>query len=189
MVEESKRYITKHAVRALWLCNEKNKISDNQYKWKVAIRVKDRIVFDIDDNNLENIITIMKFYEPIFGKFNVVKTYKGYHLITVMKYENALGWEYDSCRVLYPNLEMRRLEEYQAAIRTWYYQQSEHQRKEQLDRQKFLNYLPQQFKKSGLYKGIGTFDMLFAINVVLKGYYCIRITKKGIDDKPQTITI
>lgn len=56
-------------------------------------------------------------------------------------------------------------------------------------REEFIEELQKDFPQSSLYCGVGDFDILFAINVVLKGYYCIRISKKAENDKSYEVSL
>ena len=166
------RYHTKSKKRAFWLLNEKNKIAEKNI-WRVAAKVKNRIIFDVDkDKDIQNVKDVKEFYEKIFKtEFKIIKTINGYHVISENKYTIFKEWEYNICRVIYPLLQKDEVENYIIAIINWY------------DKQTHGN-IPVEFQKSGLDFHYGNFDIIFAINVIRKGYYCIRISKKSLNDFP-----
>ncbi len=183
------RYHTIHKKKAFLFMNEKNKIAGKNI-WRVAIQIPDRIIFDIDCHgitkhdalDLLNLKHIHDYYSKLFSiNFKVIKTYSGYHLISKFPYLESIDLQYDLCRVLNPLLEKSNIQKYIEAIEKYY--------KEYKDVPDFLDNFPKKFKESGLFCGIGSFDILFAINVILKGYYCLRISKKSKDDNPKEITI
>lgn len=180
------RYHTTNKSKAFWFMNEKNKIAGKNI-WRVAKQVDDRLFFDIDTENINNVKLIKNYYEPLFEELKVIKTYRGYHLVSRL-YKNNLDWQYDICRVLNPLLETNNLQIYIEEIQRFYNTERKKQKIYGLDRVEFTEYLPEQLKKSGLYFGVGEFDILFALNVIMKGYYCIRISKKAIDDKPYIVS-
>lgn len=183
------RYHTKFKNVAFNYMNEKNKVKGKNV-WRVAIKVKNRIIFDIDDLDEQNIREILKYYQGLFFYgFRVIKTLSGYHLISKVKYTDNLEWQYDVCRVLYPLLERKDIQNYIEKVQKFYKDERKKQQIDGLDRKEFIEYLPQKFIESGLFCGIGNFDMLFAINVIMKDYYCLRISKKAKGDKPVEVEL
>ncbi len=175
------RYHTIHKKKAFLFMNKKNKLAGKNI-WRVAVQVTNYIFFDIDSLEVTNLTLIKRRYSQIFHyNFRVIETKHGYHLISEKRYTDGLEWQYDICKVLYPLLEKPNLQTYIEAIEKYY--------KEYKDVPDFLDIFPEKFKESGLFCGIGNFDILFAINVILKGYYCLRISKKSRDDNPKEITI
>ena len=169
--------------------NEKNKVKGKNV-WRVAVKIKNRVIFDLDNFDVNNASRVIDYYRNVFFyDFKVIKTFSGYHLISKVTYTDSLEWQYDICRVLYPLLERKDLQNYIEKVQKFYKNERKKQQINGLDRTEFIEYLPQKFIESGLFCGIGTFDVLFAINVVMKGYYCLRISKKGIDDKPVEVQI
>ncbi len=184
------RYHTIHKRRAFMFMNEKNKIAGKNV-WRVAIQIRDRIIFDIDCHgftkhdmlDIVNLKRIYNYYSKLFSiDFKIIKTHSGYHLISKFAYKpESVELQYDLCRVLNPLLEPKDLQKYIEAVQKYYL--------EYKDVPDFLDGFPEKFRASGLFCGIGNFDLLFAINVILKGYYCLRISKKSKDDNPKAITI
>jgi hypothetical protein len=185
------RYHTKNKQKAFEFMDAKNTLAKAN-RWHVAEQRNDRIYFDIDNEDFDNVKLIKAYYEPFFEELKVIKTYHGYHLVS-RKYDySVLGaniqWQYDTCRVLNPLLDTRDLQKYIEAVQRFYKAERDKQHINGLDKIEFTEYLPKMLKESGLYFGVGEFDILFALNVIMKGYYCIRISKKAIDDKPYIVT-
>lgn len=179
-----KRYHTKYKKRAFWLLNEKNKIAGKN-KWRIAAKVKNRIIFDIDDNNIENIKSIKTYYEKLFKiEFILIKTKNGYHIISSIKYNDVNTWLYNVCRVLCPLLLEKDVLDYQIEINKLYnniYNKN--------GKKEYIQKINTELAQSGLDYHHGNFDLLFAINVIRKGFYCIRISKKSEDDYPIKVEI
>ncbi len=184
-----KRFFTTSKEKAFSFMQEKNKVRGKNV-WRVAAKIKDRIIFDLDSFDVDNASRVLDYYRDVFGyDFRVIKTYSGYHLISKKKYDDILQWQYDTCRVLYPFLQKEHLQRYIEMVQKFYKDERKKQQIDGLNRTEFIDYLPQKFMDSGLFCGIGNFDMLFAINVIMKGYYCLRISKKDIDDNPIEINL
>jgi len=183
-----KRYFTKDKLKAFTFIQNKNE-DEGKNVWRVAIRVSDRILFDVDNDNLDNIKKIVNYYSGIFGELKVYKTYTGYHIFTVLKYDNDIDWSYDTCRVLYPILEKELFLKYAQKVSKWYQDKVKEEFEYQLSRKQFIEMIKRSFPTSDLYCGIGDFDILFSLNVILKGYYCLRISKKGDKDKPYEVVL
>lgn len=179
----TKRYHTKSLAKAVHLVKQKGN------NWRIAAKVSNRIVFDIDINSESDAYFVLNYYEKIFGALRIMKTYSGFHLISKKIYENKDKWRYDICRVLYPILNPSEVSEYIQKIHNWYKEQCIVQRTEQIQKKEFLEKLPARFAESGLDLHVGNFDILFAIKVIYNDYYCIRITKKSTDDKPYEVSI
>lgn len=183
------RFHTFSMKKAFMFMNEKNKVAQKNI-WRVAVQINNRIFFDIDTNILENVIRIREYYEKLFGfRFVLFKTYHGYHLKSFEKYQDKLQWQYDTCRVCNPLLEKENLQKYIVEVHKFYKAQLKEQKVNGYTHDEFIEVVSKRFVESGLYCGVGEFDILFAINVILKGYYCIRISKKAKDDNPYEITI
>ncbi len=180
------RYHTEIKEQAFYFMNEKNKLAGKNI-WRVAEQRNDRIYFDIDNEDMDNVKAILHYYS-FFGKLKVIKTYRGYHIVSGI-YTNNIQWQYDTCRVLNPLLVTSNLQKYIEAIQHFYNTEREKQKINGLDKIEFTEYLPVKLKESGLYFGVGEFDLLFSLNVIMKGYYCIRISKKSFVDNPKEITI
>ena len=170
------RYHTKSKKKAFWLLTEKNKIAGKNV-WRVAAKVRNRIIFDIDYKDIQNVKDVKEFYEKIFKtEFKIIKTINGYHVISENKYNILKEWVYYICKVIYPLLQQDEVDSYIFAVKNWYEKQTH-------------GNIPVEFQKSGLDFHYGNFDILFAINVIRKGYYCIRISKKSLNDFPIQMVI
>lgn len=183
------RYRTIHKKVAFRFMNDKNKL-EGKNVWRVAVRVSDMIIFDVDDiEDTQNIKNICEFYKSIFGDFEVWQTHGGYHIHSKIRYQDDLEWSYDTMRVLNPLLERQHVLKYAVAVKKWYERKLKEEFELKLTKEQFLNNMPKDFTESGLYTGRGNFDILFALNVILKGYYCIRVSKKSENDKPILLTL
>lgn len=181
------RYHTKHKNRAFMFMRNQNKIKGRN-TWRVAATINNRVVFDIDNHDINNVKSIIDYYSACLKcHFKAIRTHGGYHIISD-RYDdnNTLQWQYGVCRVLNPLLETENLQKYIEAVQKWYIDERKNQT---FNGDDFLQYYAQKFKRSGLYCGHGNFDILFATNVIMKGYYCLRISKKSVDDNPKEITI
>lgn len=190
--KKTKRYVSHDRKRALSVMNEKNKLAGKNI-WKTAVCIDNRILFDIDTDNIDNVTHIYKYYSKLFStEFRIIKSYHGYHLISTRKYglEEKVAWQYDLCRVLYPILERNQLQNYLEGIEKFISDSSKKSRLSNENRQTFLDRFSNEFRnQSGLYCGIGEFDIYFCMNVLVRGHYCIRISKKSVDDNPVDIII
>jgi hypothetical protein len=180
------RFYTEIKGVAFKFMNERNKIAGRNI-WRVGVCINNRICFDIDNPDMNNVICIAKYYGKLFNTdFIVIRTMNGYHVISKRKYENATNWMLDEAKILYPLLEMQNLQEYILAIRRWYRQQTKRERANK-DKKAFLSMISEEFKQSGLYFGHGDFDIMFHINVMFRKTHCIRISKKCKEDNPEEI--
>jgi len=183
-----KRYHTiskEKAFKFIYMMNKK----EGKNVWRVAIRIQDMIIFDVDGNtSIENIKNIVKYYTPVFGDMTVWKTNGGYHIHT-KKYSDDLDFSYMTMKVLNPLLDTSQMLKYAGYVQKWYQKKLQEEFELKLDKNAFLESIQRDFTMSGLYCGIGEFDILFALNVVLKGYYCIRISKKSEKDKPYKVIL
>lgn len=182
------RYHTTDKKKAFLFMNEKNKIA-NENIWRVAVQINNRLYLDIDNDDMENVKYIKTRYESMIKcRFTAIKTFNGYHLRS-NRYSDALQWQYDTCRILYPLLQKSDMQKYIEALSKFHKEQTLLQKINGLDKNEFLEEMAKNFRNSPLFCGYGIFDIVFAINVILKGFYCIRISKKGIDDKPYMIRL
>lgn len=193
MKDKVTRYYSKDIKNAVGFALELNKkeiVQDGKLKrWRVAVRINNKICFDIDNFDIDNLHRISNYYTPIFGRLRAFKTYHGFHFFTENIYTDSLKWQYDTCRVLYPLLDTKDLQFYIEEINKWYVEQLQKEKVLGQNREEFIEGIKSAFPQSPLYCGIGDFDILFAINVILKGYYCVRISKKAENDKPVMIQL
>lgn len=179
------RYHTESKQKAFTFMNEKNKM-EGKNVWRVAKSVSHHIIFDLDDENLENLKKVITAYESIFQyHFRIIKSFSGFHLISEKRYDNDLDWQYDTCRVLYPILEKKDLQRFIDKIGAFVKEENERQRVFGLDRKEFLDSISKKFKESGLFCGCGEFDIYFCLSVIQRGKYSLRISKKDIKDYPR----
>lgn len=209
-VKEFHRFQTKNKARAFALMEElesSEKIvfdgvvekDGKRYKhfvktsWRTSMNFKDRITFDIDSHDQVNLSRVINFYSNLFDTmFNVIKSKHGYHLISVKKYSNVVEWQYNLCRVLFPILEKEQLQKYITELETFYAERKEERDQKELSRKELQDLtkdFERKFRVSGLYCGCGNFEILYAINVLMRGFYSLRISKKGKNDKPELIVV
>lgn len=209
-VKEFHRFQTKDKARAFSLMQElekKEKIvfdqviekDGNKYRrfvktsWRTSMNFKNKITFDIDSPDERNLKKVLDYYSKLFKtKFMVIKSKHGYHLISEKKYSNDSEWKYDLCRVLFPILEEKDYQKYRYELDMFYKKRKEERDKKELTRnelQELTKDFEDVFKKSGLYCGCGDFEILYAVNVLMRGFYSLRISKKDKNDKPELIKI
>lgn len=161
--------------------------------WRTSMNFTNRITFDIDNHDVENLKTVLDCYSKLFKtKFTVIKSKHGYHLISEKKYNNDSKWYYDLCRVLFPLLEMGQYRKYRYELDMFYQTRKEERNKKELSRkelQELTKDFENNFKKSGLYCGCGDFEILYAVNVLMRGFYSLRISKKDKKDVPELIKL
>jgi hypothetical protein len=207
-VKEFHRFQTKDKSRAFALMEEletKEKIifdkviekDGKRYRrfiktsWRTSMNFKNRITFDIDDHDKQNLDIVLSFYEPLFDtKFNVIFTKHGYHLISKNKYASRFDWNYNLCRVLYPILKVGDYQNYRYQLDRFYKTRKEERDNKELSRrelQELTKDFEQKFKRSGLYCGCGDFEILYAVNVLMRGFYSLRISKKDKKDNPVVV--
>ena len=204
-IKEFHRFQTKDKARAFSLMeelekNEKivfDKIVEKdgkKYKrfvktsWRTSMNFKNRIVFDIDSHDKYNLNEIIYYYENLFKtKFTVIVTKHGYHLISKKEYLSDFDWKYNLCRVLFPVLKVGDYQKYKYEIDKFYRKRKEERDQKELSRkelQELTKNFEEKFKQSGLYCGCGNFEILFAVNVLMRGFYSLRISKKDKKDNP-----
>ncbi len=187
--EKVKRFYTDNKTVAFRFMDEKNKL-EKRNVWRVAMCVNNRVSFDIDIEDKDNLKLIYNYYSKLYNtEFEIHQTTSGYHLFSQKKYKDKLEWQYDVCRVLNPILEKGLMQKY---IEELIHTAKELIRKQSYlneSRQTFLDFYNDEIRKSGLFTGIGIFDMYFCTHVIATGYYCIRISKKSKDDKIERIIL
>lgn len=209
-VQEFHRFQTKDKARAFSLMQEleeKEKIvfdkviekNGKKYRrfvktsWRTSMNFKNKITFDIDSHDENNLKIVLDNYSKLFQtKFAVIKSKHGYHLISEKKYDNSSEWQYNLCRVLFPILKEGEYQKYRYELDRFYKSRKEERDKKELSRKELQNLtkdFEEKFKRSGLYCGCGDFEILYAINVLMRGFYSLRISKKGKNDMPELIKI
>lgn len=146
--------------------------------WRVGLQQSNTLIIDIDGTNTLNLSTIQKYYEPLLNcKFTVVKTNKGYWLISDKKYSTLNEWIFDNCRLLNPKLQYIEMDNYIKQLEKLSVNPDGSWKKIGSD----------DIRKSALYSGIGDFDVLFT-HLSIKWKKCtIRISKKRPNDKIEVI--
>jgi len=207
-VKEFHRFQTKDKARAFALMEELEKSEKitfdkvierdgKRYRrfvktsWRTSMNFQNRITFDIDDHDEQNLDNVMCFYEKLFDtKFSIIKTKHGYHLISKKKYSSGFDWNYNLCRVLYPILLVEDYQKYRYELDRFYRIRKEERDQRELSRkelQELTKDFERKFKQSGLYCGCGDFEILYAVNVLMRGFYSLRISKKDKKDNPVVI--
>lgn len=157
----------------IWLLE--NRVGRNPIKNNIPTR----LLIDIDDknHNMENLKKVKNFYELLtLQKFTVAKTGGGFWLAGDKVYSSLEDWEYDNCRLLAPNLLRSELGEYKNKLIA-------------LDKSSKgiligkTDGFEDMIKKSGLYNGIGNFDIMFTVISLKTGRHTIRDSAKFKGDK------
>lgn len=163
-------------------------IEEKKNVWRVGIRVKNRLILDIDSKSEENLVSIKTYYEKLLQvKFRAFQTNGGYHLFSE-KYKNNIQLEYDQCRILNPILEKSLFCSYQNELKRWY-----NEKCKEMNCEDEKGRMKEEGIKSFLASGLCTFpekfdfDILFSMNVIRKGYYVLRISQKKEGDNPEEI--
>ena len=146
--------------------------------WRVGLTQNKVLIIDIDGQNKENLDKVKEFYENLLAcKFTVVKSNKGFWLISNKEYHNVYRWKLDHCRVLYPTLHYNQYEEYVKGLELLDFDEKGTFKKISVD----------DFKKSHFYKGVGDFDVMFTLLSIKRERSTIRISKKRKDDKIEVL--
>lgn len=175
------RYYTTERKKAFQAIEHLNffEAPDSPKKWRVGARVTDHIVFDLDSHDENNLKTIVMYYTKLFGKLRTFKTNGGYHIYS----DKIEDIKYNHCRVLYPLLERDQTTRYIIEVKSWIRGQKINRRED------FADHVQNEFPKSGLFCGIGVFDIYFAMLPLIRGYYIVRISKKKEDEQVMEVLI
>jgi len=147
--------------------------------WRVGLTQNKVLIIDIDGQNKENLNKVKSFYEPLLNcKFTVVKSNKGYWLISDKKYESVDSWKLDHCKVLYPSIQHYNYNEYVKGLELLDFDGKGNFKKISVD----------DFKKSHYFKGVGDYDIMFTLLSIKRERSTIRISKKRKDDKIEVLT-
>lgn len=199
-IMEFGRFATRRKDKAFNLLEKLNEESkknpriegNKQYiqEWRVGRVIRNRVVIDIDSHNKNNLNTVLKAYSCLLQlEFVVLKTSNGYHLVAKQDSED---WNYDVCQILKPILHKDQVSGYINAVKGFFEVLKEEREgrtytKTQLH--ELALQFPERFKKTGLYSGIGDFDILHQVNALVRGKYVLRISKKSPYDTIEQITI
>lgn len=141
--------------------------------WRVGVSQSHVMIIDIDRKDIENANDIKAFYENALNcKFILIRSNKGYWLISDKKYKSVRDWKFDHCKVLNPLLEPHQMDEYIKSLLS-------------LDKDKdgkFLISSTEKIKESGLYSGHGDFDLMFTFLSIKRELSTLRISKKRKTD-------
>lgn len=157
-------------------------------EWRVGRVIRDRIVLDVDSHNRHNLTTIIKLYSNLLGlSFIVLKTENGYHLIAKEKSQNI---KTDMCLVLCPGVCSPT--NYIKAVNNFLQVLKDERGGKNFTRTQLHELalqFPIKFKQTGLFSGYGDFDILHAVNGLIRGKYVLRISKKSKDDKIEEVKV
>lgn len=142
--------------------------------WRVGYSQSNRLVIDIDTHDNSNLDIVRLFYQNLFGyKFITIKTTNGYWLISEKTYMDKNEWLYDNCRLLCPGL-----------LKCHYYRYKE--KLLSLDTKEHKS-VSDNIINSGLYNGVGSFDVMFVF-INLKRQICtLRVSKKKENETMEII--
>jgi hypothetical protein len=147
--------------------------------WRVGVSQSHAMIIDIDSRGIENAKDVKAFYENVLNcMFTLIKSNKGYWLISDKKYKSVNEWKYDHCRVLNPSLNPIDAGDYIKSLLS-------------LDKDKdgkFLISSTDNIKKSGLYSGHGDFDIMFTFLSIKRELSTLRISKKRKTDSIEVIS-
>ena len=147
--------------------------------WRVGLTQNKILILDIDGQHKENLDKVKSFYENLLNcKFTVVKSNKGYWLISDKKYESLNSWKLDHCKVLYPSIQHYNYNEYVKGLELLDFDEKGNFKKISIE----------DFKESHFYKGVGDFDVMFTLLSIKRERSTLRISKKRKDDKIEIIT-
>lgn len=198
-IVEFGRYATRRKDKAFYLLEQLNEESkkhpriegDKQYiqEWRVGRVIRNRIVIDIDSHDKNNLNTILRSYSCLLQlEFITLKTSNGYHLIAKSDSED---WDYDVCQILKPILHREQIPGYINAIKEFFeVLKKEREGKEYTKTQlhELALQFPERFKKTGLFSGIGDFDILHQVNALVRRKYVLRISKKNPEDNIELVS-
>lgn len=155
----------------IWILE--NRVGRNPIKDKIPTR----LLIDIDNHDLENLKEVKTFYEHnLKQKFTVAKTGGGFWLAGNKQYASLEDWEYDNCRLLNPVLQKSDFVEYKKKLIAL-----DNSTKKMIIGSK--NEFNKMIKNSGLYIGVGTFDLMFTLISIKTGRHTIRDSQKFKGDK------
>ena len=160
-------------------CNGHGFLIEKQM-YRVGTTFNNILAIDIDNHDLENLKTVKDFYERLLNlKFKVIKTSKGCWLFGNRKYKDVKDFVYAHCKVLNPALDKKDTDNYIKALMA-------------LDKdngKEFIPATPEVIKNSGLYSGVGNFDVAFTFLSIKRERSTIRESKKYKDDKIEEVEI
>jgi hypothetical protein len=146
--------------------------------WRVGVSQSHVMIIDVDGRDIENAKYVKAFYEKVLNcKFTLIKSNKGYWLLSDMKYKSVNEWKYDHCKVLNPSLEPSCMDDYIKDLLL-------------LDKDKngeFLKSSTEKIKESGLYSGHGDFDIMFTFLSIKRELSTLRISKKRKTDSIEVL--
>ena len=157
-------------------------------EWRVGRVIRDRIVIDIDSHDKNNLNTILKSYSALLGlSFITLKTSNGYHLIAKEKSKDI---QKDMCMVLCPGVT--NTQNYVQAVNNFFRVLKEEREGKVYTRTQLHEMalqFPERFKATGLFSGCGEFDILHAVNGLMRRKYVLRISKKNKEDKIEEVKL
>lgn len=146
--------------------------------WRTGETQNHTLIIDIDGKDIENLKTVKKYYEDLFGyKFTAVSTGNGFWLFSSKKYINVREWKYHNCKILMPSMDICNMDSYMRNLFA-------------LDREnKFGGNISEVVKNSEYYNGVGNFDVMFTLLSIKRGHHTIRTSKKHDDDKIEIVYV
>lgn len=202
IIDLNARGSTRIRAKAFWMMDNLDKMSvareanGKRYitKYRVGEVIRDRIVIDIDSHNEANLHNTLHYLKGLYSSdFEVRKTSNGYHIIQKQKYDNREEWLYNACRLLFPDMPKEWQGSYLKKVNNLFDKlKKEREGKDftKIELQALAKEFPKRFKEAGLYKvpaGI-EFDVLHAVNALIREKYVLRISLKNKNDKIEVIT-
>lgn len=160
-------------------------------EWRVGRVIRDRIVIDIDSYDINNLKTIIKSYSTLLGySFVILTTENGYHLIAKEKSKDI---QRDMVLILNPDGIYTNLPKPYIEMVNYFFQILKEEREGKVYTRTQLHEMalefPKRFIAAGLFSGYGNFDILHAVNGLMRGKYVLRISKKNKNDKIEEVKI
>ena len=193
-IKEMKRYSTTYKAKAFNLLKELNssepvrEFNGRKYQtqWRVSQMVRDRTVIDIDSHDRDNLCVVLNGYEPIMGKFYVVKTNGGYHLISKEIIDNKTR-RFLNAVVLMPGIKEDEVGDYIERLDNVFNltkTPEELNLKQLHDR---ASELSDRIVNAGLFTGYGRIDIPYSAISLRRDKYSVRISKKHSGDNFELI--
>jgi hypothetical protein len=180
-IKEMMRWTTRRKDKAFHIAQRMNMIEPiiqgRKTYWTVGRVIKDRVVFDIDSKDQDNLKAVRTYLGLTTNlQYHIIETNSGYHLISkdiVTKdqreraYLDFLG---TGCT---------------HTIRDWMELKKENRGDKQYTRNELQDIAKQfgtDFRQAGYFKININVDLLFIVNSLLRGKSVLRISKKSKDD-------
>ncbi len=150
--------------------------------WRVGKNTDKQVIVEIDFHDEFNLALVKAHLEQLLNtKFNCVKTSRGYHLISKKLFDKN-DWIYAHAKVLNPELKREYLQDYIKALVAF-----DAQLREQNRTNVYKKEFEKEIKKSGLFFGVGKFDVLYTYLSIKYEKSTLRISKKHENDKYELV--